>query len=277
MTEIPQGNTSVLPPEERKQASIAARWLTYLLLTPLILLSTTIFGMISLTCSLWDRTGRQQHRIARIWARTLLRISFSPVRVLGSENLPSTGSAVYASNHLSYMDTPTLFAKLPFQFRILAKRALWKIPFIGWHLRRSGQLPVDQSSKRLAIASLSRGIESLKSGMPLVIFPEGGRTPDGSPQSFLPGCAFMAIKAQVPLIPLTLVGTYELLPMHTYHLRPRPLLIVIGEPISTIGRRTSDAEDLTVQLRNEITTTYMAYTQIASVSITAAPPKELVS
>ncbi len=233
--------------------------------------------MISLTCSLWDRTGRQQHRIARIWARTLLRISFSPVRVLGSENLPSTGSAVYASNHLSYMDTPTLFAKLPFQFRILAKRALWKIPFIGWHLRRSGQLPVDQSSKRLAIASLSRGIESLKSGMPLVIFPEGGRTPDGSPQSFLPGCAFMAIKAQVPLIPLTLVGTYELLPMHTYHLRPRPLLIVIGEPISTIGRRTSDAEDLTVQLRNEITTTYMAYTQIASVSITAAPPKELVS
>ena len=248
-------------PEQPKQASAAARWLTYLVLTPLILVSTTIFGIVSLTCSLWDHGGQQQHRIARIWAKTLLRISLSPVRVLGSENLPRLGAAVYASNHLSYMDTPTLFAKLPFQFRILAKRSLWKIPFIGWHLRRSGQVPVDQSSKRLAIASLSRGIESLKSGMPLVIFPEGGRSPDGFTQDFLPGCAFMAIKAQVPLIPLTLIGTYELLPMHTYHLQPRPLLLVIGSPISTAGKSANAAEDLTAEVRDAISTTYMAYTQ----------------
>ncbi len=267
--------TPAFPPEQPKQASRAARWLTYLVLTPLILISTTIFGIISLTCSLWDQSGRQQHRIARIWAKTLLRISFSPVKVLGLENLPRLGAAVYASNHLSYMDTPTVFAKLPFQFRILAKRSLWKIPFIGWHLRRSGQVPVDQSSKRLAIASLSRGIDTLKSGMPLVIFPEGGRSPDGLPHGFLPGCAFMAIKAQVPLIPLTLIGTYELLPMHTYHLQPRPLLLVIGSPISTAGKSSNAAEDLTAEVRDRISTTYMAYTQQGPAFATTAQPKEL--
>ena len=262
-------------PPERKQVSLAVRSLTYFVCTPLILLSTTIFGIISLTCSLWDRSGRQQHLIARIWAKTLLLVSLSPVRVLGSENLPRIGPAVYASNHLSYMDSPTLFATLPFQFRILAKQSLWKIPFIGWHLRRSGQLPVDQSSKRLAIASLSSGIESLKSGMPLVIFPEGGRSQNGLPQDFLPGCAFMAIKAQVPLVPLTLVGTYELLPMHTYHLKPRPLLLVIGKPISTEGRSTNAAEDFTAQLRTVISTTYMAYIQEDSASIAPDQSKEL--
>ncbi len=120
------------------------------------------------------------------------------------------------------MDTPVLFAKLPFQFRILAKQSLWKIPFIGWYLNRSGQVPVDQSGSRAAIASLLRGVTALKSGMPLVIFPEGGRAANGQTHAFLSGCAFMAIRAQVPLVPLTLVGTYELLPIHTYHLMPAP-------------------------------------------------------
>ncbi len=82
---------------------------------------------------------------------------------------------MYACNHLSYYDTPALFAKLPFQFRILAKAPLWKIPFIGWYLERSGQVPIDQSSSRAGVASLVRGVATLKSGLPLVIFPEGGR------------------------------------------------------------------------------------------------------
>ena len=88
-------------------------------------------------------------------------------------------AAVYASNHLSYYDTPVLFAKLPFQFRILAKAPLWKIPFIGWYLERSGQVPIDQSSARAGIASLARGARTLQAGMPMVIFPEGGRACNG--------------------------------------------------------------------------------------------------
>jgi 1-acyl-sn-glycerol-3-phosphate acyltransferase len=235
------------------------RWITYIILLPLIAAATAGFGCISLMCGLWDKSGREQHAIAHVWARVLLLLSLSPVELVGAEKLRMHEVAVYASNHLSYYDTPVLFAKLPFQFRILAKQGLWKVPFIGWYLNRSGQVPVDQSSARSSVASLNRGVAALKNGMPLVIFPEGGRTSDGRIQTFLSGCAFMAIKAQVPLVPLTLVGTYELLPIHTYHLMPRPLKIIAGDPIPTAGLTTRDADTLTAQLYETITRTYMEH------------------
>ena len=168
-------------------------------------------------------------------------------------------TAVYASNHLSYMDTPVLFAYLPFQFRILAKQALWKTPFIGWYLNHSGQVPVDTNSPRSLIASLNRGVTTLKHGLPLVLFPEGGRAATGQLQTMMSGCAYMAIKAQVPLIPLTLIGTYELLPIHVYALHPRPLLVVVGDPISTTGLNARDADALTQRLYESISKTYAEY------------------
>jgi len=240
------------------------QWLTYLLLLPLIAIATAFFGSISLICGLWDKSGNQQHYIAHLWARTLLILSLSPVRLEGAEKLHLHETAVYASNHLSYYDTPVLFARLPFQFRILAKQSLWKIPFIGWYLHRSGQVPVDQSSARNAVASLNRGVQTLKSGMPLVIFPEGGRTDDGTTKPFVSGAAWMAIKAQVPLVPVTLIGTYELLPIHTYHLQPRPIAVVIGDPISTTGLTTRDADALTQRLFETITATYFQHTGTGS-------------
>ncbi|HWZ53077.1 MAG TPA: lysophospholipid acyltransferase family protein [Granulicella sp.] len=245
--------------QQPRQVSLGLRMLTYCLLMPLIAVSTTFFGCISLVFGLWDRSGRQQHAIAQVWARSLLRLSLSPVTVIGLERLDGARPAVYASNHLSYYDTPVLFAKLPFQFRILAKQSLWKIPFIGWYLNRSGQVPVDSNSARSAIASLNRGVTALKAGMPLVLFPEGGRTETGGLRPFMSGCAFMAIKAQVPLVPIALVGTYELLPMHTYHLTPRPLVAVIGDPIPTVGLTTRDADALTQRLYETIAAMYHQY------------------
>jgi 1-acyl-sn-glycerol-3-phosphate acyltransferase len=226
---------------------------------PLIALATAAFGAVSLITSLWDRSGRQQHAIARTWAGVLLKISLSRVQVIGTENIPAGSTAVYASNHLSYMDTPLLFAKLPFQFRILAKQGLWKVPFIGWHLHRSGQVPVDQSSARSAVASLGRGVAALKAGLPLVIFPEGGRSEDGQLKPMLSGAAYMAIRAQVPLVPVTLVGTYELLPIHTTFLRPGKLLLHIGKPFETLGKTTKDADSLTSELSRLIHSTYETY------------------
>ncbi len=247
------------PPAEAPRASSALRWLTYLLLLPLIALSTTFFGCISLVCGLWDKSGRQQHAIARIWARSLLLISLSPVVVIGAEKLRKHSVAVYASNHLSYYDTPVLFAKLPFQFRILAKQSLWSTPFIGWYLNRSGQVPIDLNSGRSAIASLLRGVKTLQAGMPLLLFPEGGRSETGKTTPFQSGAAFMAIKAQVPLVPIALIGTYELLPIHTYHLTPRTLKVVAGDPLPTAGLTTRDAEALTQQLFAAITTLYFEH------------------
>src|SRR5579875_1109558 len=212
---------STAEPTSSPQPPLFFRWLTYLLLLPLVALATGFFGTISLVCGLWDTDGHQQHAVARAWARVLLRLALSPVTVEHAERLNGLGTAVFASNHLSYYDTPVLFAKMPFQFRILAKASLWKIPFIGWYLHRSGQVPIDQSSARAGVASLMRGVKTLESGLPLMLFPEGGRSASGVLKSMVAGAAWMAIKAQVPLVPITLVGTYELLPIHTYALRPR--------------------------------------------------------
>jgi 1-acyl-sn-glycerol-3-phosphate acyltransferase len=247
------------------------RLITTFVSIPLMSLSTGFFGLIALVCGLWDRSGRQQHLCARLWARTLVWFSFSPVSVLGAEKLGAVPVAVYACNHLSYMDTPVLFAKLPFQFRILAKHDLWTIPFVGWWLDRSGQVPIDSASPRSAVAGLLRGVKALKAGHPLVLFPEGARTPDGHPQAWASGCAFMAIRAQVPLVPLALIGTYELLPIHVYALRPRPVMIVVGDPIETEGLTTKDADALTARLYREISDMYYRYSDFT------APAQEGIS
>lgn len=228
---------------------------------PSIAVATVFFGCISLVCGLWDRSGRQQHHIARIWAKVLLRISLSPVKLVGAEHLVKDQPAVYASNHLSYYDTPVLFAMLPFQFRILAKQSLWKTPFIGWYLNRSGQVPIDSNSGRSAIAGLLRGVKTLHAGLPLLLFPEGGRAEGGIMTSFQSGAAFMAIKAQVPLIPIALIGTYELLPMHVYHLTPHPVRIVVGAAILTEGLTTRDSEALTTRLFAAITDLCFAHAE----------------
>ena len=262
----PQASGEIASGRAPRRPPAFLRWFTYLLLLPLIGAATIAFGTVSLIAGLWDKSGKHQHAIARLWARVLLRLAFSPVRVEGLSRLRGVRNegegrpvAVFACNHLSYYDTPALFAKLPFQFRILAKAPLWKIPFIGWYLNRSGQVPIDQSSARAGVASLARGVKTLQAGLPLVIFPEGGRAADGQLQSMAAGAAWIAIKAGVPLVPLTLVGTYELLPIHVYALNPRPLKLVVGEPIPTDGLTTRDAERLTERFRAEIHRTYVEH------------------
>lgn len=228
------------------------RWRSNLLQAPLFFLYTGICGSLSLFASLWDKSGRLQHRIAQIWARGCVRISGARLTVRGAENLRKHPVAVYAANHTSYMDTPVVFSTLPFQFRILAKKELWTMPFIGWYLNRSGQIPVDTVSANATVSSLGGGVRALRAGMPLFVFPEGSRTPDGTMQPFLAGAAFLAIRAQVPIVPIALTGVYDLLPMHTRHFYPGNIVLSVGEPISTAGMNIRQTDQLNAKLREAI-------------------------
>ncbi|HEX4007941.1 MAG TPA: lysophospholipid acyltransferase family protein [Acidobacteriaceae bacterium] len=227
------------------------RLASYLVRAPLFFLATAFFGSLALACSLFDRSGRRQHRIAQAWARAGVLISGAKMTIVHPEWL-SGEPAVYACNHLSYMDTPAIFGALPFQFRIVARHDLWKLPFIGWYLERSGQVGVDLSDPRASVASLLGAVRTLKSGMPLVIFPEGGRTETGHLEPFMKGPAFMAIKAQVPLVPMALIGTWELLPIHASELHPGPVTLVVSEPIETKGMTMKQADALTARLHERI-------------------------
>jgi 1-acyl-sn-glycerol-3-phosphate acyltransferase len=228
------------------------RWRTNLMQAPLFFISTVIFGSTSLLVSLVDKSGRAQHRLARIWARSCVWASGSNLTVRGAENLKKAPVAVYAANHTSYMDTPVIFAALPFQFRILAKKELWSMPFIGWYLGRSGQIPIDTENPRATLSSLGLGVKALRAGMPLFVFPEGSRTPNGEMQAFLSGAAYLAIRAQVPLVPIALSGVYDLLPIHTRHFYPGELTLSVADPIETVGMTPRDSEALTLKLRSTI-------------------------
>jgi 1-acyl-sn-glycerol-3-phosphate acyltransferase len=228
------------------------RWQSHIFRLPLFLLVTCLLGTAALIASLWAKTGRTQHRIARVWARTCVFISGARLKVAGGENLRKCAVAVYASNHTSYMDTPVIFSVLPFQFRILAKKELWSLPFIGWYLNRSGQIPIETGNPRAALSSLSAGVKALRAGMSLFVFPEGSRTADGEMKTFLAGAAYLAIRAKVPVVPIALSGVYDLLPIHTRHFYPCALTLMAGEPIETTGMTPRQTEELTERLRGAI-------------------------
>jgi 1-acyl-sn-glycerol-3-phosphate acyltransferase len=239
-----------------------SRLRSFLFWDPLIWLYTIVLGALSLVCSLFDKSGRMQHGFAWLWSRTILGTIGAAPRVEGMEKIDTAKAQVYIVNHLSALDIPVLYAYLPFQFRILAKRELFHYPFLGWHLRRSGQIPVVLENPRASVRSLNQAVAALKQGKSLVIFPEGGRSPDGQLHSFMGGAFYAAIKAHVDVVPMALVGTYEMLKMNTWHIKPGPLHLIVGEPISTTGMTARDLEKLTRLAQDVIAGLYYSHSLV---------------
>ena len=232
-----------------------SRLRSYFIFDPLIWAYTLILGTISLACSLFDSNGRVQHNCARLWSWLIMKTILSPVKITGmniDDKIETSKPRVYAVTHGSALDIPILYVYLPFQFRIIFKSELLAYPFIGWHLRRSGQVCINQQNPAASIGAIKSALKSLRSGMPLVIFPEGGRTRDGNIQPFLPGAFFLAIKAQAEIVPIALVGTFDLLPMNTYHIKCQPLEMRVGEAISTDGLTVNDTEDVSTKVKAAI-------------------------
>jgi len=229
---------------------------SYFFLDLLIWGYTVAFGLASIPFGFFDKDGSVLHAFARSWAKLTMKSILSPFWVTGLEQIDASKPHVYAVNHGSALDIPALYAFLPFQFRIVHKKELWSYPIVGWHLKRSGQVCVDQQNPTRSVGQIKSALRTLKRGMPLVIFPEGGRTPDGKIQPFLPGAFFLAIKAEVDIVPVALVGMYELLPMNTYHIKPRPLEMRVGSPIPTEGLTMGDMETLSLRVQRAIEEMY---------------------
>ncbi len=235
----------------------------------LIYVYTVVLGTLSLLSSLFDRGGRVQHGFARLWSWLILHTIFCPVRVTGIERLDRSHAHVFAANHISAVDIPLLYVHLPFQFRIMAKKELFRYPFMGWHLRRSGQIPVDPDSAMASVRSLKRALRSLEAGMPLVVFPEGGRSANGQIQPFMAGAFYIAIKAGLDVVPMAIVGTYEVLPMNCFHIRPGPLELVIGEPIPTAGFGLRDMDVLAARVQKAVEDLYYSRARVPDPRIAA--------
>jgi 1-acyl-sn-glycerol-3-phosphate acyltransferase len=198
-------------------------------------LETIVMGTVSLALAPFDRTGELQHACARWWCRMVAFTIGARITMHGTENVERGKPYVYMANHSSLIDTPALFAYLPYQFKIMAKKELFYVPFMGWHLWTSGNFPIERGDARKTARSVRAIIEGIKAGKSLAVFPEGSRTPDGKLQAFNAGTFKIAVRAGVPIVPVSIRGTYALLPKTTLAPRPGRVDVFIGQPIPTAG------------------------------------------
>ena len=229
------------PPAPWNYAHTAAAW-------PLVALYTVLMGTLSLACSFLDRRGRMQHRCASTWSRMIARTALLDVRVRGAEHLRAGESYVFLSTHQSWMDIPVMLGYLPGQLRIAAKREIFHIPFLGWHMQRSGQIPINRGSTAESIASLQRAARLLGGGVSAFLFPEGTRTRDGSLQPLKKGGFRLAMESGLPLVPVTIVGTRRAMPRGSMVLRAGPVEMHIDPPIPTAGLTEADLPALMRQV-----------------------------
>jgi len=218
----------------------------------LIYLYTAVMGTLSLVGSLFDARGRWQHWCARTWSRMILATSRIHVSVEGLEHAGDGRPMIFCVNHQSSMDIPVLLAHLPFQFRFVAKRELFRYPFMGWHLRRSGHVAVGRDRPREARKSVGAAATRIRDGYPVIIFPEGGRSRTGEILPFKSGAFQLAIMAGVPVTPVTLNGTMTVLKPDSVHIKPGKVEMILHPPIPTEGLTRDDVGALSDHVRNQM-------------------------
>lgn len=225
---------------------------------PLIYASTILMGVVSWLVSPLDPTTQRQHACARLWSRFVLLVSGVRVRLQGLEKVDRSRHYVYIANHQSYMDIPVLFAHLPVDFRIMAKASLFPIPFLGWHLRRTGNLPIGRKSAQADGRRLLQAVNYIRQGTSMVVFPEGGRSVSGDIEEFRTGIFLAALKTGAPIVPITIRGSRRVLPRHSWRIRPGWVEVIVDSPVETAGMEKSELKALVARVRGSIERNFQA-------------------
>jgi 1-acyl-sn-glycerol-3-phosphate acyltransferase len=186
------------------------------------------------------------------WARDILSAAGTPVVAEGLELVPRGQPVLYASNHSSMFDIWALFATLPGSVRFVAKRELFKIPLLGGAMRAAGHIPIDRAARKKAFEAYDEAARTIRRGSSAVVFPEGTRSPTGELLPFKNAPFALAIAAQVPVVPVYVHHTFEILPKGAKRLRPRPIRLLVGRPIPTAGMGPDDRERLRDEVRAAI-------------------------
>jgi 1-acyl-sn-glycerol-3-phosphate acyltransferase len=226
-------------------------WRTVFFLIPLIALYTIVLGTISLISTLFDRSGDRGHWCARTWSTLILRTTGVRVRVQGLEQLDRRRSYVLAVNHQSIYDIPILFASIPLQLRIVAKASLGAVPFLGWHLHRTGHLLVDRKKPGADIVQKMRRLVSESHS--LIVFPEGTRSLDGRVGRFKKGSFLVAVEAGLPVVPVSISGSGSVMAKGRLMVCPGDVDLMIHAPIPTADvRRRADVIEFGERVREII-------------------------
>lgn len=223
---------------------------------PLILTVTACLATISVLFSLLDGSGRLQHGCARLWSRFILWVSRVRVTVKGLQHLDPGRGYVFTANHLSMFDHWAFLYCLPLQFRFAAKSSLFRIPFLGWHLKRSGSIPIDRHHPRQTVRALESLRGALRSGVSLVIYPEGGRSWGESVDSFKKGAFLVAMKSRAPIVPVTLIGAHRRLERGSIIIYPGEMEMIIHPCLEYREYKDLDLSELAEKVRGIILSSY---------------------
>ena len=213
---------------------------------------TFLFAFSAIIATLFDPSGRLYHGHARLWSRISLWLAGVRLTVSGQERVPAGQPVIYMSNHQGNFDIHSLFRAIPYRFSWIAKEELFAIPVFGHSMRRAGYVPLDRSDGRQALKSMERAATLIREGRSVVIFPEGTRTPDGNLLPFKKGGFLLAVKAGVPVVPVSISGSREVNPSKRIELFPGTINVRFGAPIPVAAGSSRGREELLERVRTAI-------------------------
>lgn len=206
------------------------------------ILFTLVMAVAAIIAIPFDRYGRWYHGVSRFWSRVLLAICGLNLSTRGTEKLDPGQTYIYVSNHASLLDIPVIVTGIPDQIRIVYKKELEKIPVFGWGLKWGSYIGIDRGKSAVAKKSLGEAIEKIRRGASVLLYAEGTRTTDGKLQPFKRGAFNLAVSAGIPVVPLTINGTYSVMPKGSLAIRPHPVELVFSDPISVGPKEGKQAE-----------------------------------
>ncbi len=192
------------------------------------------------------------HRIANLWARMLLWLAGTKVEVIGLENVRVGKPQIFMANHQSDFDILIVLAHIPGQFRWIAKKELFKVPIFGKAMRNAGYIEIDRQNHERALRSLEEAAQKIREGKSVVTFPEGTRSKDGTIQPFKHGIFHLAIKAGVPIVPISIIGASKIMPKRKLMVKPGRITMVIDRPVEVTGYTIERRGELVERIRGII-------------------------
>jgi 1-acyl-sn-glycerol-3-phosphate acyltransferase len=229
---------------------IFIRGVLVLMLIPLSTFLTSLLAILFLV--ILRGSAQKAQVLPKTWAKIILAASGVKVKVEGLHNIDKGRPYIFAANHQSQFDIFALQGCVDFDFRWLAKKELFQIPLFGRAMQLAGYISIDRSHGREALKSLNEAAERIAAGTSVILFPEGTRSLDGKLHDFKTGGMVLAIKSGVPLVPVGICGTYEVLPKGNLLAKPGHVIIRVGKPIETKGFSTGQKHELAAKIQSEV-------------------------
>ena len=229
------------------------------LLVTLGIAITAFFSFWSVVFSFFANAENNVHKVARIWASILLKISNTKVRVIGSENVLRGKPQIFMANHQSDFDILISLAYIPGQFRWIAKKELFAIPVFGQAMKSAGYIEIDRQNHEKAMHSLDLAALRIREGKSVMTFPEGTRSRDGEIKAFKQGLFYLAIQSGVPIVPISIIGSGAIMPKRSLKVKPGKITLVIDKPISVKGYTLENRQELINKVRQVIMKNYDAH------------------